>query len=106
MVNSAVANVGTRRPPIKPVRGAAQLPEPKVTLAVYSQNSSVAVVTSTNSESMALGVDPVEAKRTKACGTGTFDPGRRGPCGRAWRRSPREARSSAVCDDGIETSNP
>ena len=62
-----VANVGPRRPPIKPVRGAAQPPEPKVTLGVYSHNSSVPVVTSTNSESMAVGADPVEAERTKAC---------------------------------------
>jgi hypothetical protein len=67
MVNSAVANVGTRRPPIKPVRGAAQPPEPKVTPGAYSQNSSVAVVTSTNCESMALGVDPVRGELTKAC---------------------------------------
>jgi hypothetical protein len=88
MVNSAVANVGTRRP-IKPVPGAAKPPEPKVTGGVYSQNSTVAVDTGTTAVSMAVGVDPVEANGPRPAPTGTFDPGRRGACRRAWRWSSR-----------------
>ena len=67
MVNSAVANVGTRRPPIKPVRGAAQPPEPKVTLGFYSQNSSVAVVTRYELRVHGGRRRPGRGERTKAC---------------------------------------
>jgi hypothetical protein len=77
MVNSAVVDVGTRRPPIKPVRGAAQPPEPKVTLGFYSQNSSVAV---TRYELRVQGGRrrPGRGERTKACQDRDLRPWARG----------------------------